>query len=41
MAARGKAKIEAVETSIALFLPVYGIWTAIVTFIIPILFHFK
>ena len=41
MAARGKSKIEAVETSIALFLPIYGIWTAIVTFIIPVIFHFK
>ena len=37
----GKTKIEAVETGITLFLPMYGIWTAFVTFAIPILFHFK
>lgn len=37
----GKTKIEAVETGIALFIPMYGIWTAFVTFAIPVLFHFK
>ena len=38
---RGKAEIEAVETSIALFLPVYSIWTAIVIFVMPFIFNFK
>ena len=38
---RGKAEIEAVETSIAKFLPVYSIWTAIIIFILPYIFHFK
>ena len=38
---RGKAEIEAVETSIALFLPVYSIWTAIIIFVLPFVFNFK
>jgi hypothetical protein len=38
---RGKAEIEAVETSIALFLPVYSIWTAIIIFVLPFIFNFK
>jgi hypothetical protein len=38
---RGKAEIEAVETSIALFLPVYSIWTAIIMFILPFIFNYK
>ena len=38
---RGKADVEAVEISIASFLPIYGIWTGLVTFLFPLLFHFK
>ena len=38
---RGKAEIAAVETSIALFLPVYSIWTAIIIFVLPFIFNFK
>lgn len=34
-------EIENVENSIAMFLPVYSIWTILVTFIFPILFSFK
>jgi len=41
MSARGKAEVESVESSIALFLPIYGIWTGLVCFLFPILFHFK
>lgn len=38
---RGKATISTVEQIIALFLPVYGVWTAFVTFVLPLLFEFK
>ena len=38
---RGKATLEKVEISIAQFLPMYSIWTAIIIFILPYLFHFK
>ena len=38
---RGKATLEMVEISIAQFLPMYSIWTAIIIFILPYLFHFK
>ena len=38
---RNKAKIEEVETSIAQFLPIYSIWTAIIVFILPFIFHYK
>ncbi len=34
-------EIEQVEKSIAIFLPLYCIWTMIVTFIFPLLFNFK
>jgi hypothetical protein len=34
-------EIETVENSIAMFLPVYSIWTILVTFIFPILFSYK
>lgn len=37
----GKTKIEAVEQSIAIFLPIYSLWTAMIVFILPFLFHFK
>lgn len=33
--------IEKVEHVIALFIPVYGIWAALVTFMLPFVFHFK
>lgn len=38
---RGKAEIEEVETSIAKFLPIYSLWTAIIVFILPFIFHYK
>jgi len=38
---RNKAKIEEVETSIAQFLPIYSIWTTIIVFILPFIFHYK
>lgn len=34
-------KMEKVENSIALFLPIYCIWTMIVTFVLPLIFGFK
>jgi hypothetical protein len=37
----GKTKIEAVEQSIAIFLPIYSLWTAMIVFILPFIFHFK
>jgi hypothetical protein len=36
-----KADITEVENSISMFLPVYIVWTIIVIFIFPLLFHFK
>ena len=36
-----KANISEVENAIAKFLPVYVLWTIVVTFIFPLLFHFK
>lgn len=36
-----KAGISEVENSISIFLPVYTLWTIIVTFIFPLIFHFK
>ena len=33
--------IQKVEHVIALFIPVYGIWAALVTFVLPFVFHFK
>lgn len=36
-----KADISDVENSISMFLPIYIIWTIIVTFIFPLIFHFK
>jgi hypothetical protein len=38
---RNKAKLEEVEISIAQFLPIYSIWTAIIVFILPFIFHYK
>jgi hypothetical protein len=36
-----KADISEVENSISMFLPVYILWIIIVTFIFPLIFHFK
>ena len=36
-----KSDIRAVENSIAIFIPIYILWTIIVTFIFPLLFSFK
>jgi hypothetical protein len=36
-----KKDAENIEQAIAFFLPIYGLWTAIVVFIIPLLFGFK
>ncbi|HKB44725.1 MAG TPA: hypothetical protein VKC90_10050 [Chitinophagaceae bacterium] len=36
-----KADISDVENSISMFLPIYFLWTIIVTFIFPLIFHFK
>jgi hypothetical protein len=38
---KGSVEVEKVESSIALFLPLYFVWTAFVTFGFPILFHYK
>jgi hypothetical protein len=38
---RDRNEIENVEKSIATFLPIYSIWTIIVTFVFPIIFNFK
>ncbi len=36
-----KEKLGKVEQSIAFFLPIYSVWTVIVTFIFPLVFQFK
>jgi len=38
---RDRNEIENVEKSIATFLPIYSLWTMIVTFIFPLIFNFK
>jgi hypothetical protein len=38
---RGKSPVEKIEHVIALFLPAYAVWTAFVTFVLPLLFGFK
>lgn len=38
---KGRVEVEKVESSIALFLPLYFVWTAFVTFGFPILFQYK
>ena len=38
---KGKIEVEKVESSIALFMPLYFVWTAFVTFVFPVLFHFR
>jgi len=37
----GQQEITAVEKAIARFLPVYAIWTAVVTFVLPAVFGFR
>ena len=37
---KGKASIQNVEGDIALFIPVYAVWAALVTFIMPFIFKF-
>jgi hypothetical protein len=37
---KGKATVQQLENSIALFIPVYGIWSVLVTFLFPLLFSF-
>ena len=38
---RNHNEIQKVENSIAAFLPIYGLWATLVTFVIPLLFNFK
>ena len=38
---RRKAALQKVDYAIALFIPIYGIWAALVTLIMPLLFNFK
>jgi len=38
---KGKSGMKAVERSVALFLPVYSLWTVVVTFIFPFIFRFQ
>lgn len=37
---KGKADVQQLENSIAFFIPVYGIWSVLVTFLLPLLFSF-
>jgi hypothetical protein len=37
----GRVEVEKVESSMALFLPLYFFWTAFVTFVFPVLFQFR
>jgi len=37
---KGKAHVQQLENSIVVFLPVYGIWSVVVTFLFPLLFSF-
>ncbi len=38
---RQKALLAEAENSIAVFLPIYALWTAVVVFVFPLLFNFK
>ena len=38
---KGRADVQKVEHAITLFIPLFGIWAAFVTFILPLLFCFK
>jgi hypothetical protein len=37
---KGKASIQNIEADIALFIPVYAVWAAFVTFVMPFIFNF-
>lgn len=37
---KGKASVQQLENSIGRFIPVYGIWSVVVTFLFPLLFGF-
>jgi hypothetical protein len=37
---KGKAHVQQLENSIVVLLPVYGIWSVVVTFLFPLLFNF-
>jgi hypothetical protein len=37
---KGKAEVQQLENSIVVLLPVYGIWSVLVTFLFPLLFSF-
>jgi uncharacterized membrane protein YhdT len=41
MILKGKSALHKVEIVIALFIPIYGIWAALVTFLLPVFFNFK
>ncbi|GAB3717937.1 hypothetical protein [Spirosoma lituiforme] len=36
-----RTQLERVEQRIVSFLPIYGLWAAVVTFLFPLLFHFR
>lgn len=38
---RGKSAVVEIDYAITLFIPFYGVWAALVTFIMPLLFNFK
>lgn len=38
---KGKTGIDKVEKSIAQFLPIYCVWAALITFLLPLLFQYK
>lgn len=38
---KGKKDTQEIENVIANFIPIYGIWAALVTLLFPLLFHFK
>lgn len=40
-ALQNKADVQKVENVIARFLPLYGIWAALITFLLPLIFGFK
>ncbi len=37
---KGRATVQQLENSMSLFIPVYGIWSVVVTFLFPLLFGF-
>jgi len=37
---KNKAEIEDVERVIAVYLPIYGLWAAFITFLLPVIFNF-